>query len=56
MRRLLIGVFLLLLLVPAARGQAQEPASFDVLITGARILDGTGNSWIYADVGIRGAG
>ena len=53
MRRLLTGIFLLSLLVPAGRVQAQESASFDVLITGARVLDGTGNPWIYADVGIR---
>jgi N-acyl-D-amino-acid deacylase len=54
MRRLLIGVFLLSFSTPAARAQAQEPPSFDVLITGGRVLDGTGNPWIYADVGIRG--
>ena len=54
MRRLLIGVFLLSLFTPAAPAQAQEPPSFDVLITGGRVLDGTGNPWIYADVGIRG--
>lgn len=52
-RRLLIGLCLLSLFTPAAPGQAQEPASFDVLITGAQVLDGTGNPWIYADVGIR---
>ncbi len=53
MRRLLIAVFLLSLFTPVAHGQAQEPASFDVLITGAQVLDGTGNPWVYADVGIR---
>ena len=26
----------------------------DVLITGARVIDGTGNPWIYADVVIEG--
>ena len=27
---------------------------FDILITGARVYDGTGNPWFYADVGIAG--
>ena len=27
---------------------------FDVLITGARIVDGAGNSWVRGDIGIRG--
>lgn len=29
-------------------------ARFDVVITGGRILDGSGNPWFYADVGIKG--
>jgi len=36
----------------AARQQAQPP--FDILIVNARVLDGSGNPWIRADVGIRG--
>src|SRR5438045_7034274 len=32
---------------------AQEPA-FDLIIRGGHILDGTGNPWFAADVGIRG--
>ena len=32
---------------------AQNP-DFDILITGGRIVDGTGGPWYYADLGIRG--
>src|SRR5947209_5491381 len=32
---------------------AQAPR-FDVLITGAKIVDGSGAAWFYADLGIRG--
>lgn len=35
---------------------APAPArdAYDVIITGGRIVDGTGNAWHYGDVGIRG--
>jgi N-acyl-D-amino-acid deacylase len=39
---------------PAAAQTPVQGASFDVLITGGRILDGTGNPWAYGDVAIRG--
>src|SRR5271168_3479682 len=28
--------------------------TFDVVITGGRIIDGSGNPWYYGDLGIRG--
>jgi N-acyl-D-aspartate/D-glutamate deacylase len=34
-------------------GQTTQ-ASFDILITNARVMDGSGNPWLRADVGIRG--
>jgi N-acyl-D-aspartate/D-glutamate deacylase len=49
MRRLLIPVLLLLLGVPAHT----QPARYDVLIRNGRVLDGSGNPWRYADIGIR---
>lgn len=33
---------------------AAQPARFDILIRNGRILDGTGNPWFFADIGIRG--
>ncbi len=44
-----------LLLLPAA-GHAQGPADvyrYDIVIRNGRVLDGAGNPWILADVGIR---
>src|SRR5918994_5488838 len=35
------------------RPQAQ-PSTFDLLIRNGRVMDGTGNPWVRADVGIRG--
>lgn len=46
-------IMIVLALLPAATaGAAQQP--FDVIISGGRVLDGTGNPWFVADVGIRG--
>jgi N-acyl-D-amino-acid deacylase len=56
----LLGVLLFILCVSLAGrvfalpGQAGQPASFDILIKNGHILDGAGNPWYAADVGIRG--
>ena len=41
-----------LLLMLAIAGAAQE--TYDVIIRNGKVVDGTGNPWILADVGIRG--
>lgn len=50
MTRVALAGVLLLLGAPAA----QAPVRYDVLITGGRVLDGTGNPWVLADLAIRG--
>ena len=42
-------------LLGCGMGKGPTPAeAFDVLITGARIVDGAGNPWVRGDVGLRG--
>jgi N-acyl-D-amino-acid deacylase len=45
-------LLLLAALAPVPAGAQQQ--QFDLLIRNARVLDGTGNPWYFADVGIRG--
>lgn len=47
----ILAVLPLLLFLPAA---AAQTASFDIVITNGRIMDGTGSPWYSGDVGIRG--
>ena len=52
MKRRVVLLLLLLAVGWSSPSSAQQP--FDVLIRNARLLDGTGNPWYYADVAISG--
>jgi N-acyl-D-amino-acid deacylase len=55
-RRTLLFFYVLFLstYLPAASAQqSAEPAAYDLIIQGGRIIDGTGNPWYEADLGIR---
>ncbi len=48
------GFFLTAFLLPAFAQQDSKAASYDIVIQNGRIIDGTGNPWYVADIGIRG--
>jgi N-acyl-D-aspartate/D-glutamate deacylase len=50
MRRLITALVWILIAVPLS----SQPARYDVLIRNGRVLDGSGNPWRAADIGIRG--
>jgi N-acyl-D-aspartate/D-glutamate deacylase len=47
-------IFTALVLALTAPAATQTPARYDVLIRNGRVLDGSGNPWLAADIGIRG--
>ena len=51
--RQLLAVFLMAG-VAAAMVEPAQPVRFDVLIRNGRVMDGTGNPWLRADIGITG--
>jgi N-acyl-D-aspartate/D-glutamate deacylase len=48
------GLILIVLVAALSSLSAQTPQQFDILIRNGRVLDGTGNPWYRADIGITG--
>lgn len=49
----LFAALLAAVVLIASGAHAQDAPSYDVVIRGGRVLDGAGNPWIRADVGVR---
>src|SRR4051812_8221992 len=48
----MVRTLILAALAPAALWGQANP--YDIVISGAKVIDGSGTPWYYADVGIRG--
>jgi len=53
-RHYFLPALFLLLATTALAQPAPRPQQYDVLIRNGRVIDGAGNPWVYADVGIQG--
>ena len=53
MKRILFAVFACTICCSLAFSSFPQQQSYDLLITGGRILDGTGNPWFSADIAIK---